>query len=134
MNEFLINIFTENFFLIFTIVFFCFLLLLQALLYKKKLRNIRKDTLKRSKAVRDGQTLEQFAPYFSNFPANPDDAKFLGRPIDFICFNGLSSSDEVKEIVFVEVKTGESKLTPRENSIKQAILEGRIKYVEYKIK
>ncbi len=81
--------------------------------------------------MRGGQLMEQFAPYFDSFPCNPEDAKFLGKPVDFVCFSGLSQKDEVDEILLVEVKTGDSKLSPREKSIKNAVKDGRVRYVEF---
>ncbi|MCQ2586715.1 MAG: hypothetical protein MJ174_01275 [Treponema sp.] len=124
----------QNIVLIFVIVCLILIIFIQFFRHRKRISTIRKDTLKRSKAVREGQLTEQFAPYLPDFPGNPADAKFLGKPVDFICFNGLDEKDEVEEIVFVEVKTGDSKLSSRERSIKRAIIEGRIKYVEFKVK
>ena len=51
-----------------------------------KNKKLRKDAVNRSRAVLTGQILEQVAPYLPNFPCNPEDAKFLGRPVDFIGF------------------------------------------------
>ena len=66
--------------------------------------------------------------------------KFLGRPVDFIGFV-TSKSDEdlpleerrIKEVVFIEVKSGKSVLTKREKEVKNAIESGRVKYIEYRI-
>ena len=102
-----------------------------------KIRKLRKDAINRSRAVLTGQISEQIAPYLPNFPCNPEDAKFLGRPVDFIGFV-TSKSDEdlpleerrIKEIVFIEVKSGKSVLTKREKEVKNAIESGRVKYIE----
>lgn len=132
LNNFL-TFLQDNLYFIFIIALLLLILLLQTISYRNRLRNIRKDTLKRSKAVRGGNMMENFAPYFENFPCNPEDAKFLGKPVDFVCFSGLSEKDEADEIIFVEVKTGDSKLSQREKSIKNAVKAGRVRYVEYKI-
>ena len=107
---------------------------------KKSSKKDRKDAINRSRAVLTGQISEQIAPYFPNFPCNPEDVKFLGRPVDFIGFV-TSKSDEhlpleerrIKEIVFIEVKSGKSVLTKREKEVKNAIESGRVKYIEYRI-
>ena len=39
----------------------------------------------------------------------------------------------IKEIVFIEVKSGKSVLTKREKEVKNAIESGRVKYIEYRI-
>jgi len=41
------------------------------------------------------------------FNYNPTDARFLGSPVDFVVFNGLSG-DSPEEVVFLEVKTGKA--------------------------
>jgi len=70
-------------------------------------RLIRRDAIQRSRAVTLGKVTEHFMPYLPDFIYNPKDARFMGSPIDFVVFDGLSEG-EVKNIVFVEVKTGVS--------------------------
>lgn len=105
-----------------------------------KNKKLRKDAVNRSRAVLTGQILEQVAPYLPNFPCNPEDVKFLGRPVDFIGFV-TSKKDEdlpleersISEILFIEVKSGSSTLTKREKEVKKAIESKRVKYIEYRI-
>ncbi|MDX9826508.1 MAG: Holliday junction resolvase-like protein [Spirochaetia bacterium] len=92
----------------------------------------REDAVKRSRAVLGGQVAEQLAPYLPEFPCSFEDARFLGKPLDYVCFSGASTG-EVDEIVFVEVKTGESSLSKVEKSARQAIIDGRVRWVEYRI-
>ncbi|WP_319579773.1 Holliday junction resolvase-like protein [uncultured Methanospirillum sp.] len=91
-------------------------------------RNIRQDAIKRSKDVIHGKVTEHLIPFFPSFPWNPTDARFLGSPIDFIVFDGLSEG-EVKEIILVEVKSGiRPTLTPRERSVERCIKRGSIDF------
>lgn len=92
----------------------------------------RDDAVKRSRAVLTGQAAEQLAPYLPDFPCPVEDARFLGKPLDYVCFSGASEG-EIDEIVFVEVKTGESSLSKVEKSARQAIIDGRVRWVEYRI-
>ncbi len=92
----------------------------------------RDDAVKRSRSVVGGQVAEQVAPYLPEFPCDPGDARFVGKPVDFVCFSGASAG-EIGEIVFVEVKTGASALSKTEKSIRDAIVEGRVRWVEYRI-
>ncbi len=78
-----------------------------------------------------GQVAEQLAPFLPDFPCNPGDVSFLGKPVDFIAFSGLAENDEIKEVVFIEVKTGQSRLNGHERQLKEAIQKGRVRYVEY---
>ena len=100
--------------------------------FKNLLKDGRLDAIKRSKAVLNGQMVEQIAPFLPNFPCNPADVRFVGKPIDFVAFPGASENKEIKEVVFIEVKTGNSVLSPREKEIKEAIQQGRVRYVEYR--
>lgn len=95
------------------------------------LKKQRKDAVKKSRAVIGGQVAEQLAPYLPEFPCNPGDVCFLGKPVDFIGFTGLTESDEIHEVMFIEVKTGQSKLNGHEKQLKDAIQKGRVRYVEY---
>ncbi|MHB0898547.1 MAG: Holliday junction resolvase-like protein [Spirochaetales bacterium] len=96
----------------------------------------RDDAVKRSRAVVGGQVAEQLAPYLPDFPCDPGDARFVGKPIDFVCFSGASgaaSAGEIDEIVFVEVKSGGSGLSKAEKSVRDAIVAGNVRWVEYRI-
>ena len=113
---------------------FFILLFVQQIRFSKKLKNVRSDAIKRSRAVLTGQLTEQVAPFLPNFPCKPGDVQFLGKPVDFVAFCGLSESDTVDEILFIEVKTGTSALSGREKQVRKAVEEGRVRYVEYRMK
>lgn len=84
---------------------------------RREREHIRQDAITRSRKVIHGKVTEHLIPFFPSFPWNPSDARFLGSPIDFIVFDGLSEGD-VREIILVEVKSGEGKrLSPRERSV-----------------
>ena len=73
--------------------------------------NIRADAIRRSSAVVSGKVSEHLAPYMAGFPYNPKDARFLGTPIDFLVFDGMSD-DDVRQVVFLEIKTRGSTSLP----------------------
>lgn len=98
---------------------------------RRRLKTERADAVKRSRAVLTGQMAEQISPWLPGFPANPDEARFIGKPVDFIAFCGASSGC-VSEVLFIEVKTGSSRLSPVEESLKKAVRDGRVRYVEYR--
>ena len=94
--------------------------------------DIRADAIRRSSAVVSGKVSEHLAPYMAGFPYNPKDARFLGTPIDFVVFDGMSD-DDVREVVFLEIKTGGSSLTTRERRVRDAVLEGRVSWREFRV-
>jgi len=90
-------------------------------------KDIRSDAVKRSQDVTRGKVTEHIVPYLPGFDFDPKDLRFLGTPIDLIAFKGLNSSTEyVEEIVFIEIKTGRSGLSPREKAVKRAVEEKRV--------
>lgn len=106
---------------------------IQKLVDKKMISEERRDAVKRSRSVLGGQFSEQLAPYLPNFPCNPGDVRFVGKPVDYVAFPGSAQGEKVNEVIFIEVKTGESALSQREREIKEAVLNGRVRYVEYHI-
>jgi predicted Holliday junction resolvase-like endonuclease len=88
-------------------------------------RTIRRDAALQSRAVTVGQVTQEFAPYLPGFAFNPKDARFLGSPVDFVVFDGLDDGG-VRQVVFVEVKTGGSELSTRERDVRAAVEAGHV--------
>ena len=91
----------------------------------------REDAVRRSRAVLGGLVGEQIAPFLPDFPCNTGDARIIGKPVDFIAFPGCTEGKTVKDVLLIEVKSGESRLSEREREIKAAVKAGRVHYVEY---
>ena len=66
------------------------------------------------------------------FPYLPTECRFVGKPTDFIVFKGMDEK-KINEIVFVEVKSGDSKLSSQEKNLKEAIEKKRVRFEEYRI-
>jgi len=99
--------------------------------FASRLATERGDAVKRSRAVLGGQFSEQLAPFLPGFPGDPTEVRFVGKPVDFISFSGVSRGS-VDEVVFIEVKTGDSRQSAVERSLRKAIEAGRVRYVEYR--
>lgn len=96
------------------------------------IQNARKDALKRSRSVLRGQASEHLAPFVID-NTNPKDYRFMGNPVDYICFDGLSDvldgqSDSIKTVRFVDIKTGKSNLNKSQRRIRDAIKHGRVTF------
>ena len=94
-------------------------------------KEIRKDAIDKSSSVTMGKMTEHMVPYLPGFGFNPADARFVGSPIDLIVFDGLGN-DDVKKIVFVEIKTGTSTLSTRERMVRDAVISKNIEWLEVK--
>lgn len=95
-------------------------------------RAARDDAVRRSRAVLTGQIGEQLAPFFPGFPCDPGDARFIGKPVDFVAFPGAGSG-AASEVLFIEIKSGDARLTAGERAIRDAIKAGRVRWVEYRV-
>jgi predicted Holliday junction resolvase-like endonuclease len=100
--------------------------------FGRRVQQERDDAVKRSRAVIGGQFSEQFAPYMPGFAYKPTEAKFLGKPTDFIVFEGLDEK-EIRSVVFVEVKSGNSRLSPVEKTLQEAIKKGNVRFETYQV-
>jgi predicted Holliday junction resolvase-like endonuclease len=99
--------------------------------FKSAEKIIRLKSVSSSRRSLIGKFIEKFVPFLNNIGYEPSDMHFLGQPIDYIVFDGLHG-DEVNKIVFLEVKTGESKLTKREKSLKEAVEKKKVYWKEYR--
>lgn len=98
----------------------------------EELPNYKKEAISKSRAILGGQFSENLAPYLPNFPFLPTECRFIGKPIDFIVFKGMDEKN-IDEIVFVEVKSGNSKLSSSEKKLKEAINKKRVRFEEYRV-
>lgn len=81
---------------------------------------------KKSTEVRIGQVSEHIAPFMHAWPYKAGNFRFIGSPID-----GVSFEDD--EIVFVEIKTGKGRLSPKQMKIRKQVREGKIKWLEFRV-
>ena len=93
---------------------------------------IRQDAARRSHGVTVGKMTEHLVPFLPGFNFDPRDARYLGTPVDFLVFDGLSEG-EVRSVTFVEVKTGRSGLSQRERQVRDAVLAGRVEWYELRV-
>lgn len=101
-------------------------------LWEAELPMHRKEAILKSRAVLSGQFSEQLAPFLPGFDFKPTECRFVGKPIDFLVFKGMDEKD-ISEIVFVEVKSGDSKLSPIEKKVKEAVKNRKVRWEEYRI-
>lgn len=95
----------------------------------EEMKTEKEKAVKKSQSVRSGKTLEHIIPFFPDFDYNPSDVRFMGAPIDFVVFDGLSEGT-LKEVVFIELKTGKSHHigNVREQQVRDRIKEGKVSW------
>ena len=84
-----------------------------------------------------GKISEQLFPLLYHKTGNLADFRFIGSPVDYIVFEGLSEArDGLKDVInirFVEIKTGNSGLNKAEKCVKEAVESKRISWEEVEI-
>lgn len=79
-----------------------------------------------SQACNFGKIAEQIVPAFLTFPYKQNECRPLFEPIDYIIFKGLSKDGRVEVIKFVDVKTGDGRLSKGQRKIRDRVVEGKI--------
>ena len=96
--------------------------------YRTEVKEQRVDAVKKSRSVIEGEVFERLVTHFKEWKyGDSSDARFLASPLDYVVFSGLAKNN-VKEIIFVEIKTGNSRTTKRQRSVKKAIENGNVRY------
>lgn len=101
---------------------------LQEQLGEEREKNKKITSQKKSSETRIGNISENLVPFLKNCAYNPKDMHFLGAPIDYLVYD----LDQGR-VVFLEVKTGNSRLSKKQKTIKNIIQSGRVYYEEMRI-
>ena len=100
--------------------------------FRDREREIRQDSVDRSRATLSGQFLEKLAPHLPDFPYDPTDVRFIGTPVDYVVFDGLAEG-AVDEVVFLEVKSGRSTLSSSQRRVRDAVEAGAVRWDVYRV-
>lgn len=101
--------------------------LIAKLSFRMDIKRLQQQTLKQSKHVTIGFVQEKIAPLLPGFPYNPKDLVFIGKGVDYIVFDWLHAG-QLKEIVFLEIKTGKAILNANEKQIQSTLAQHRVSY------
>jgi len=90
------------------------------------IKEANKAAVLRSRATLLGKLLERMAPCFRSFAYDPRDMRCICDPMDYVLFDGLTIEREVRQVTFIEVKSGSSRLSRAQRSVREAIEKGRV--------
>lgn len=91
------------------------------------IRRHRRDAASKSRAVIGGHIAEQLAPLVEWFPYHPKDMVFIGKGVDYLVLDGLHQWS-IREIIFLEIKTGSSRQNKNEKLIQQTVQSKKVYY------
>lgn len=98
-----------------------------------QLSKARRQSVQQSKSTTLGYVNEKIAPLLPEFPYLFKDLTFVGKGIDYLVIDGLSEGD-IKEIVLLEIKSGNSQLNKNERMIRDAVANGKVSYKVLRMK
>jgi len=78
-------------------------------------------------------TIENFVPFMDEFPVKPEEAIFMGKPIDYVSFSDTHDPEKCA-VHIIEVKSGNSQLLKHQRNIRDAIKAGRVQWHEIRVK
>jgi predicted Holliday junction resolvase-like endonuclease len=99
---------------------------------KERKLSIPKKSEVGAKATNLGFLLERLAPTLDSFTFNKNDCRSMFDPIDYVIFEGLSEKQKVDKIVFVDIKSGGARLSPKQKKIKQVVEDKKVDFQTYK--
>lgn len=91
---------------------------------KKEL--VKTVSQKKSSEVRLGKISEQMAPFTEQWPWESNDFRFIGSPID-----GVQFTEDC--LIFVEIKTGKSRLSKGQVRVRELVETGKVRFVSCRI-
>jgi predicted Holliday junction resolvase-like endonuclease len=99
---------------------------------KEALRDSRermtKGARRTAEAVNLGMIVEKIVPSFPSFAYEAGDCRAMFEPIDYLIFSGLSKRNRVEALYFVDVKSGNARLSGSQQSIKKAVENGMVQF------
>lgn len=107
--------------------------LLANLSFYRKLSAIKKKSVSHSRNSILGEITEKVTPLLPEFPYHTKDLVFIGKGVDYIVFDGLSRGN-LKEIIFLEIKSWASQLNKNEAMIKNYLNKYPIRYEVLQVK
>lgn len=97
------------------------------LLWRKSVIRLQDVSFRKSSlSSRYGKMAEQFMPFLKDYPYLPENFRFLGSPIDGVQF-------EDDKIIFVEFKTADSALSPKQKNIAELVWQKKVEFKEIRI-
>lgn len=106
--------------------------LIAKIIYLNQRKSLQKDAIRGSRNSLTGEIYEKVLPALPGFPYAPKDMVFVGKGCDYIIFDWLASG-HLREIVFLELKSGNATLNANEKMIRDIIERKKVRYSEYRI-
>lgn len=101
---------------------------------RERKTHITKSSEVQARATNIGFILERLAPSLSTFRFQCSDCRSLFDPIDYVIFEGLCQKGLVSRIIFADIKTGDGKLSPKQQVIRDLVNRKKVEFDTYEAK
>lgn len=88
-------------------------------------RKLTSGFTEKSVQVKLGKTVEKVVPALPGFPYARHDCRAIFDPIDYVAFVGLGEG-VVSRVDFLDIKTGNARLSQVQRAIKESIEDGKV--------
>lgn len=102
--------------------------------HTKDIRKQRENAVNTSRRVLKGQLAEQMFPVIQQhvYGYTLGDMQFIGKLFDYIIVDGYTEAKdeggEIRKVIFLDIKTGNAKLSAHQEKLKRAIQEGKVEW------
>ena len=95
---------------------------------KKFKTSVDKTSEARALSTGLGKVMENVLPYYKDFDSQVSlaDCRFIAAQLDIIVFEGASNNN-IKNITFMDAKTGAAKLEKNQKQIRDAVNDGKVR-------
>lgn len=99
--------------------------------HSRNVEDARRQSVAMSRSGINAGVWENFTPLLAGYPYSHAESWHIGGLFDFIVYDGLEEGD-IRDVIFVEVKTGSARLSARQKKVKDAVEAGRVKWVTWR--
>jgi len=104
---------------------------------KMSLKELKKGLMAKSetsaRAINIGLIMQRMFPSLREFPYCCEDCRSLFEPVDYLVFKGLANKGKVEKLLWIEIKTGGSRLNPHQKEIKSLVENKKLFWDTYEI-
>ncbi|MBM3714105.1 MAG: hypothetical protein FJW56_11855 [Actinobacteria bacterium] len=83
--------------------------------------------------INAAKIVKRIDPIFTPRKLNPDDAKVIFHPIDFLVFNGMKDADEIKNLIFLDRELKSKEQREVQSSIEKAVNKNSYEWITLRI-
>ena len=98
----------------------------------QKESEIREKARKKGRRLA-GRLVRKIDPVFTPRRLNPDDAKVIFHPVDYVVFKGMSTDNGIRGIAFLDRQSPSKRHRQLQRSVENAVERGRYEWITLRV-